>query len=470
MITRASSTLAGVPTGTQLRTSLYALAVSLYLVAAVARARGALTPVLSALSLVAILVALPACARLSRALAAAFLAGGSFLLWHSGCSWSQYLGAYGEMLYLLALFAVVPVLTVPIRLGGYGEAIQAVLRGRVRTVFQLNCFVTTLSFVCGAFVNMAAVPIMMASMGPAVERYPLQDKVRFTAVSATYGYVLSILWTPVSGVVGLVVSTLHVEWLALLPALLALSVAGLVCNWIVFYLFEAAKRVEPAAQELAAAASGARSPGARLLQLLACLGVLLVTIGLLERLIPVGFTTIVTLAAAPFALVWCAALGRGWSFLSEARRQLGTRLAGMSDQFAVFLSVGFFTSALHISGADHGVNLVILQLRDALGAQAVLMLLPLMAVAISFIGVHPLAAIGVLAESLKPEVLGITPTRIAISLVGGSALTYLLGPFSGTLGLVQSINHVSTYRLSWWNASYAVAFFVLLTIAIAIAS
>jgi hypothetical protein len=42
----------------------------------------------------------------------------------------------------------------------------------------------------------------------------------------------------------------------------------------------------------------------------------------------------------------------------------------------------------------------------------------------------------------------------------------MLGPFSGTLALVQSINQVSTFRLSLWNAPYAAGYFVLLVMTV----
>ncbi|MDB5727031.1 MAG: hypothetical protein JWQ00_236, partial [Noviherbaspirillum sp.] len=81
-------------------------------------------------------------------------------------------------------------------------------------------------------------------------------------------------------------------------------------------------------------------------------------------------------------------------------------------------------------------------------------------------GVHPLVAIALLGESLKPEVLGIPIRQLAVALVGSAVLTYMQGPFSGTLGLVQSINKVSSFRLAMWNAPYALAYFALLAAAI----
>src|SRR5205085_9443771 len=122
-----------------------------------------------------------------------------------------YLGAHGNMLYLLVLFAVVPFLSVPVKLGGYSQAIRDVLQQRIASVFSLNCLATALAFVCGSFMSMAAVPIMMSSMESVVEHYPIPDKMRFMTVSSTYGYVLPILWTPVSGVVGVVLLRLRLR-------------------------------------------------------------------------------------------------------------------------------------------------------------------------------------------------------------------------------------------------------------------
>lgn len=426
----------------------------------------ALAPVLSTLSLMAIIVSLPVVGSATRVLTALFLGGGTYMLYWKNVPWSQYLGAFGEMAYLLALIAVVPILSTPVKLGGYGGAIQTALRGRVTGVWGLNCLATTLAFVCGSFMSLAAVPIMIASLGPIVGSYPIRNPVRFMAVSATYGYVLSILWTPVSGVVGVVLHSLHVDWLSLFPILFALSVAALCSNWAIFYLLglfgrgrSALITAEPTQRDMA-------SPVLRLLQMLVVIVLLVIAIVFLEEWLRIGVVTVVTLVSIPFALAWSAALGQTEGFLKEAGSQLVPGLSRMSNQFAIFLSAGFFAKAMHQSGADHAANMMFLSLHDAVGTQLFLTLVPVMALIASFLGLHPLVAIALLGESLKPEIMGINPIQLAITLIGSSVLTYMLGPFSGTLGLVQSINQVSTFRLSLWNAPYAAGYFALLIVVI----
>ena len=446
---------------------LYLAAIVLFLLATVARLP-LLLPAASVLALLSILVSLPACGPVARVLALLFLGGGYLMLWRAGMPWPDYLLAHGGMLYLMALFAVLPVLSIPVQLGHYSRSIEAVLRARIAGLFQLNCVVTVLAFLCGSFMSLAAVPIMMTSMSPVLGSYPLRDPVRFASVSTIFGYVLPILWTPVSGVVGVVLYSLKLEWTALLPLLMGMSFLGLLLNWGLFWLLELrGSRADDQPRPMPAAVPTADMPAlapalGHLAQLLLAIVLMVTAIGVLDRLLHIGMLSVVTLVAIPFSLAWSMALGRSREFARAAVAQMTQRLPRMADQFAIFLAAGFFVSAMHLSGADHAVNQAFLALHNALGTRMFLLTMPLMALGAAMLGVHPLVAIALLGESLKPEVLGIDVALLAVTLIGSSVLTYMLGPFSGTLGLMQSLTGISSYRLAWWNLPYALAYLALL--------
>lgn len=420
---------------------------------------------LSASSLLAIVISLPATAPLARTIAIVFMSGGSLLLWRAGLGLREFIGAFGQMAYLIALFAVLPVLAAPIRLGGYSRAIQSLMLGRVRTTFSLNCITTSIAYICGAFVSMAAIPIMMASMRPVVDNLPLRSRQRFMTVSAISGYVLPLYWTPVSGIVGVVLQSLQLNWLSLFPLLMLLSLVCLGMNWLIFRLIEGNgpySAASPLAAGLTAPHSERHSPLPHLVQMVSGILVLLLSIVVLEHSLQVGLVTVVTLLAIPAALIWCLLLGQGKRFACEGSREFLGRLPHMADQYAVFLSAGFLATAIAMSGTDHMVNALFLQMNEAIGPRILLLLMPVMTLAVSFLGVHPLVGIALLGESLRPEVLGISSTQLAVTLVGSSVLTFMLGPFSGTLGLVQNISQTSTFRLAWWNAPYAAGYFFVL--------
>lgn len=443
-----------------LRAVLYALCVAGYLVQTVGHLSALARP-MTILAVAAILISFPAASWLSRILATLFLGAGTIMMVRSGAGVGDWFAAHGEMMYLLALFSVVPMLSAPVRLGGYGHAIETVLRSRVRGVNQLNCLITALAFLCGSFMSMAAIPIMMTSMAQVVRHYPLKDPQRFATVSAIGGYVLPILWTPVSGVVGVVLFSLHLEWTAMFPVLFGMSLVGLLGNWLLFYLFEARGTPAVAAQEpVDPAARKAALP--RLLQMVAGIVLLVLCIGACERVLRISLVSAVILVSLPYAFLWSALLGRGRGFGAALREHFVQRLPRQADQFALFLSAGFFVRAMHFSGVDHAANLWLLAWHARLGTHWFLSLMPVMALAAAYVGVHPLIAIALLGEALRPDVLGIAPAQLAVALVGSSVLTYLLGPFSGTLGLVQSLTSVSSFRLAAWNLPYALMIFLVL--------
>lgn len=452
--------------GVHVRVVAYALLVVCYVLLKLGP-EALLAPVLSGLSLVAILVSLPASSVGTRVLTGLFIGGGVWMLHHSGAGLPAILGAFGDMAYLVALFAVVPVLCGPIRVGRYAMAIELVLHGRIKGAFGLNAVATTLAYACGAFMSMAAVPIMITSLKPVVGSYPLANKVRFMAVSAAIGYVLPTLWTPISGVVGLVLSSLRVDWLSLFPNLFALSVAGLGVNAAIFYVLEVHGRApRSGATEAAPELHRAPPPRGKLLEMGVAIVLLIGIIILVERWLTIGFVNVTILVSIPFALAWSAVIGQTGHFLEDAAQDLLDRLPRMADLVAIFLSAGFFSRTMHVSGLDHLANVLFLELYEVLGNVGFLIAMPIMALVAAFLGVHPLVAIALLGEALNPEQLGIRPEQLAITLIGSAVLTYMLGPFSGTLGLVQSITGVSTFRLSIWNAPYAGGFFLLLVAAI----
>lgn len=416
---------------------------------------------LSLLSVIAIAISVPRATRLARGIALGFVGAGSLLLWHAGLGLHDWLRAFGDMAYLLALFAALPVLAEPIRLGGYSQAIQALLQRRVSSLAGLNCLTTLMAYLCGSVVSLAAVPIMMACLQPVVERYPLGNRMRFMTGASISGYVLPLFWTPVSGVVGVVLHTLRLDWATLFPRLFALSAGCLLINWLIFGLLEARRPAARAAVPCPGPASGS-SPWRGLAAMLLGIALLVAAFVLIEYRLGVGLVTVVTLTALPGAFLWCAAIGQGRRFISEGGRATLSRIPRMADQFAVFLAAGFFAAAVRLSGTDAAVNQLFMQLSMAVGAQALALLIPAMTLAASFLGLHPLVAIALLADSLRPELLGLTSAQLAIALIGGSVLTFMLGPFSGTLGLTQTISGVSAFRLCAWNVPYAFGYFLLL--------
>lgn len=158
-----------------------------------------------------------------------------------------------------------------------------------------------------------------------VRAYPIQHKERFIAVSTAYGFALHIPGTPVPGVVGVVLNSLHVEWLMLFPVLFALSIVCLLANWLIYYFIEVGSETADA-EVVNLRESDAASPLPRLLEMVFAIVLLIFGLALLEHWLHLGLMTAVTLLVIPFALAWSLVIGSGQAFFVEANIQMATRL------------------------------------------------------------------------------------------------------------------------------------------------
>lgn len=451
---------------TRLRTGCYALLILCWVLTRLWGAPLA-SHALSLATIVTLALSLPALRGMAAVLSIFFLLSGAAMLWTAQVTPMVWLQSFGQMAHLVALFSLVPLLALPVRLGGYGQAMSTLLAGRLSGMSALNRLVSLLAYACGAFMTMATIPIMFSSLKPVLAQMEERDRARFVAVSITVPHLLAMLWSPVSGVLAAILTGLKVSWFAVVGVMLPLSVLSLLACWLVFAFTDRQARqvlsasAAPALQDIATAR-------AKLLQFVVVILLLVaITIGLDQALHP-GLVTSVVLTLIPFTLAWAIAIGHGRQFLPAAVADLGQRLPRMSEMFSIFLAGGFFASALNTSGTLHQLNQAVLDFNHMLGPTGFMLTVPVLAAAAGFVGLHPLVTMAILAESLRPELLGIPSNHLAIALTGGALLTYMSGPFGGTVGLVSSFAGVSPWRVVGWSLPYAMTYLVLLLVTLAI--
>ncbi|RXT04858.1 hypothetical protein [Ammoniphilus sp. CFH 90114] len=454
-----------------LRTVVYSVSIGVFLLSTVFAAE-LFSTILSIAAIVCIAVSLPQSGKIAGSLSTLFLGIGFFVLWQSDVSTSTYLTSFGGMFNLLALFSIIPLIAVPIRVGGYSETIRHILESRIKSPAHLYRTISFYSFFLSCFMNLATLPMMYYSVKKAVEQYPLKSTSQFTSIGIIQGFALPILWTPIAPIVGVVFDLTHVNWLSMLPILLGLSVAGLLLNWALFqinqkkFLHSLPDGYSAAGVEIAAAVSTPDDQlwKHKLRQMSIAVLLFITSIALLEYLFPIGLITTVIILTIPFSLLWSMFLKQGKAYFKETLGHFKNQLPKMSDQFAIFLSAGFFVTALQITGSNQSINQAVTSLDHLIGSTAFIMILPLIPLLLAFLGMHPALAIGLLAESLDPVTLGITPEQMALALLGGAVSTFLLGPFNATSGIMASIVKVSPFRIVSWNVGYSLAFLILIAI------
>ncbi|WP_225435356.1 hypothetical protein [Bacillus aerolatus] len=388
----------------------------------------------------------------------AFLILGLALLWTSGSHWHHYILAFGPMLDLLTMFTLIPILGIPIKLGGYSGGIQSLIQKKVKTSGHLYMMTSGISYFFSIFMNLATLPMTYYSIRPALSVFSVQHEERFMSRAITRGFAMPLLWAPVTPIVGIVIVMTGVSWVSILPYVIPLSVFGLVMDW---YLGARKSKKIPDAQtslsahEMAATAqqNQLNRPG-RVLQILLAILIFNMVISIAEAQFPYSFLILVSLMVIPFAFVWSILLKKGKEFGSQLSEHFQSFTVKMKDQFFIYLSAGFFISTIKISHTNELLYDWIIKLINVIGVEFFLILLPLIPLAFAFIGLHPAVTLALMAEALNPTVIGISPHVLTVAMLAGAVSAFLVGPYNATIGLMSNIAKESSYKISNWNLSF----------------
>jgi hypothetical protein len=398
--------------------------------------------------------------RFVRVFGLIFLTLGMIMLANSGAGVKEVISSFGPMLNLLSLFALIPLLALPIKLGHYADGIQNAIRHKVRTSGQLYIMTSGISYFLSCFMNLATLPMTYYSIKPSVSLFPLKNKERFMSRAVTHGFAMPLLWAPVTPIVGIVIEMTGVSWGAMLPYLIPLSILGLCIDWLMGVVISARRpnryNTSLAENETAAAVETHQSKGnyGKLLHILAAIVLFNITISFIEKQFQLSFLVLVTLLVIPFSFLWCLFLGETKGFFLGLKDHFQTHLLKMKDQFFIFLSAGFFISAVNYSETDQLFNVWITSIKDFIGIELFIIMLPLVPLALAFTGLHPAVGLALMAEALDPAALNVAPEILTVSMLGGAVSALLMGPYNATIGLMANIIKDNPFKVSNWNAPF----------------
>ncbi|MEO2076286.1 MAG: hypothetical protein ABGX20_13025 [Bacillus sp. (in: firmicutes)] len=416
-------------------------------------------PLISALSLVIVLWTFIKSKRFVQFLGSTFLILGIVLLWKSGASWEQYVLSFGPMLDLLTMFTLIPILGIPIKLGGYSAGIQTIIQKKVRNSGHLYMITSGISYFFSIFMNLATLPMTYYSIRPALDIISVKNKERFMSRAITRGFAMPLIWAPVTPIVGIVITMTKVSWISILPYVVPLSILGMGIDW---YMGSRKSKIMMPTQknssihETAATIESNQTtrPG-RVMQIFLAIIIFNVVISIIESLFPYPFLILISLLVIPFAFTWSIFLKKGKEFGDHLIKHFQTFSVSLNDQFFIFLSAGFFISTINLSHTNEWVDSLVNKFINFAGVEFFLILLPLLPLAFAFLGLHPAVSLALLTEGLNPEVIGISPHILTVAMLAGAVSSFLVGPYNATLGLMSNIVKESSYRVSNWNISFA---------------
>ncbi|NLL21754.1 MAG: hypothetical protein GX263_08460 [Firmicutes bacterium] len=385
---------------------------------------------------------------------------------------------FKEMTPLIALIAAVSLLGIPLGLGEYAELFQG-FYSRARHLYQTYIVSLIISYSLALLATLGSVTSSYYLVNENLNKIGLERNGRFDTTSVIRGFAMAMLVSPAASTVGIALQYSGLSWLDLAAPVFALSTAGLAAA----FLFEPSWRSKASIRSFKLSeeidvlnSQGSGQPLAgfsleRYAPFMIIFFVIISSIFFLGNVLHFPSMNSISIACLLAILAWGIYCRRLPEVLNRSANFFKQDILRISDQIILFLSAGFFTHSMESSGYLTLVGDFIAGISGKIGMAAILCLVPVVILALAFIGLHPLASSIIIGKTLFVSALNFNPLGLAAALLSGGVMSYMVSPFAATILLVSTISGNSPYRVGVrWNLGFVAIFWGIAAVFIRVVS
>lgn len=393
--------------------------------------------------------------RLFRILGSLFMIGGTGMFVYAGLPLSHVPYYMTSTMPLLAFLTILPWMNSAVRAGRFDRRINEMMKANVADLGKLYVRSSFTTYTLVSFINLSALSLSQSVLSENMANIKKHLRDSFISRTTLRSFATALAWSPMEIMVAITVDATGVSYLTYLPWVFLCSVIVLTIDslW-------GKRTFQSLSYEPAGAANAREVPlrqvGVPILQLVIALAIFLTIVVSVGNWFSLNFILTVTLVILPFASVWAFLIKRWRSFCAIGWRTWKIRTNGMQNFVVLFLALAFFSSSLNETPflqmiqepffAASGYPLLIL------------VLIQFTYLAMSMIGVHPVATIGVLMEVLPPLYEVINPLSIGMVLITGALATAPVGTYGVTVTLTSMNTNQNPYWITLRNMPFALLY------------
>jgi hypothetical protein len=338
---------------------------------------------------------------------------------------------------LLTLLVLVPLLSIPFKMGGYFDSILLYLKRFKNNPRKMFMGISTVLFFLGPILNLGSIRI--------VHELIKDLRLNSTLLSKAYlvGFSATILWSPYYAAVGIVLLYLHVSIGQYLLYGFGFAVLLLVAGNLIFGLW-AQKRLPKIADQHYELISRDHRKKIKTLAIL-IFTLMLITV-IAESITHWSMLVLVSLLALFFPIIW-SFFSKQWGtfqlYLIDYRDKA---VPIMNNEITMYISAGFFGQSLKGTSFGHGINEFMIQLSQVSFLLFALFILLTM-VCVTFIGIHQVVVVTVLATQMDPVMLGTSKEILALLFMLAWSASSVLSPVNPINLLVSSLIKKSSIQV-----------------------
>lgn len=422
----------------------------------------------------------------TRMIAAVLFIVGAFLLFYTQAPLDVWEKALLENGYLLAMFIMVPLISLPVRYGGYNESLEALFDRFGNSKSRFYGLVSVMTAFLGVLVSIASVPLTCE----VARSSHFATNARILATALSRGFITCLFWAPTTATIALSLQLTGANWLSVLPfGLLFAIIAGFI-GWIMTTIREnlIARRsqlntslsknkndthIDANLNSSSLRASKhevtSHQPHSgifdrkKIIELVLFSVLYIVAVMLVGQCLRISIIVAVALMSILIPIIWMVAIKRVTLFKQKVKDEyVAVKLPNVKGQMILFTAAGVLASGISYSGVGEMAVTTLLQITNG-GALEATILVMILALVCSAFGVHPLVYTTVIGGSLTAAQLGVSPIYMTLLLAMGWALGNAVCPTSANSIAVSQLVERSPFKLALnWNVSYVLVSTVIL--------
>ncbi|MFC3344510.1 hypothetical protein [Paenibacillus abyssi] len=356
-------------------------------------------------------------------------AAGIVLTWLKGEGLEAAAQGITSNLPLLTLIVLVPLLSIPFKMGGFFDSILVYLRRLHNSPIKLFTGITSVLFFLGPILNLGSIRVIHDLIKD------LRLKATFLSKAYLVGFSTTILWSPYYAAVGITLLYLQVSVVDYMSYGIGLAVLFLLVGIVMFGIWSKKQQLEAEDYQVEEVTAVHRQKLKALPFIILTLMAVTITA---EYITNWSMLVLVSLLSLLFPAVWML-YSRQWGpFKHHLVEYKDKAVPIMNNEIIMYISAGFFGQSLRGTTFGEGINVFMANVAQTSFLLFALFILVTM-VCVTFVGIHQVVVVTVLATQMDPVMIGTSKEILAMVIMLAWSASSILSPVNPINLLVSTL-------------------------------
>ena len=324
----------------------------------------------------------------TRMITAVLFFVGAFLLIYAQAPLDIWEKALLKNGYLLAMFITVPLISLPVRYGGYYESLEALFDHFGNSKSRFYGLVSVMTAFLGVLVSIASVPLTCE----VARSSHFAANARILATALSRGFITCLFWAPTTATIALSLQLTGADWLSVLPFGLLFAITAGFIGWVMTTIREnlIARRsqlntslsenennthIDTNLNSYSLHASKYEATSyqphsgvfdrKKIIELILFSALYIVAVMLVGQCLRISIIVAVALMSILIPIIWMVAIKRVTLFKQKVKDEyVAVKLPNVKGQMILFTAAGVLASGISYSGVGEMAVTALLQINN----------------------------------------------------------------------------------------------------------